>query len=291
MGRLTVLDGGWFTTLQDAGRSGYRRFGVPESGALDRIAYRQANRLVGNTGHEAVLECTLKGGAYVFHDDAYVAVTGADIPVSVDDKSAGMNQSFIIKAGQTLELGAVRKGCRVYVGIAGGLTVPQLFGSRSTLPAVGIGGHEGRPLKTGDELKWEEPLRQVQEQRLKTRELRYFSSRLTIPVYKGPEWEWLSSPARNTLFNQPFVIQSQSNRMGVRLKGESLLLTDKTEMRSSPVVPGTIQLPSGGHPIILLYDGQTTGGYPRIGRIAERDLPWIAQMPPGSILRFGQDFA
>jgi len=277
---MQVIKGGLLTTIQDRGRSGYRKLGIPQSGALDRRAYRQANWLVANAPDAPVLECTLLGGKFRFEQPTTIAITGADMGATLNDLSCPMNQSIAIKAGDVLTLGYAKDGVRAYIGIQGVPDIAQVMGSYSTYTLGEFGGYKGRALQGGDSFKWENGHPQNPNRTLSEDVLPYFfMEKNIIRVMRGPEWEKLSLSAQRLFENTFYTIQNDSNRMGIRLSGESLQLNDNYLMSSSATLPGTVQLPPNGQPIVLMHDGQTTGGYPRIAKVIEADLGRIAQIP------------
>lgn len=284
-GSLEVLEGGLFTTIQDGGRVGYRKYGVPVSGVMDERAYELANWLVGNEKWLPVLEVTLKGGSYRFNTKVEIAVTGAEMAPKINDREIPMNSSVKIESGQVLSLGYAERGCRGYIAIRGKLDIESVLGSYSTFATGGFGGFNGRKLKKGDELAWFDAEGEFDVKKAPVKQIPYYSSKVTFEVHESREWGWLSPSAQELFLNTAFEVSSQSNRMGVRLKGEKIQ-TQKTTMKSSPVLPGIIQLPENGQPIIIMNDGQAVGGYPRIAKIPDSDLWRVGQMKPGDIVRF-----
>jgi len=198
-----------------------------------------------------------------------------------------MNQSIFFKAGDTLTLGYAKAGARTYIGIQGIPDIEVIMGSYSTYTLGKFGGWKGRALQAGDVLKWKNehlnnPNRQLPEHVLP----HFFTEKNIIRVMRGPEWDHLSTVAQNIFQRVLFSVQNDSNRMGIRLKGADLSRINNTPMPSSATLPGTIQLPPNGQPIILMHDGQTTGGYPRIAKVIEADLGRLAQIPPHGSLCF-----
>lgn len=284
-GSLKVIDGGLFTTIQDAGRVGYRKYGVPVSGVMDERAYKLANWLVGNEETAPVLEMTLKGGSYRFNTKAIIALTGAEINPKINGREIPMNSSMQIEAGEILSLEYAEKGCRAYLGIRGKLEIESILSSYSTFVTGSFGGFEGRKLMKGDELFWLDDEREFMAKKAPVKQIPYYSSKVTFEVIESREWEWLSASAKELFLNIAFEVSPQSNRMGIRLKGEKIE-AEKTSMKSSPVLPGIIQLPENGQPIILMNDGQAVGGYPRMAKIQDTDLWRVGQVKPGDIVRF-----
>lgn len=274
---IRVRRAGMFTTIQDAGRRGQRALGVPLSGAADPFALRLVNALVGNPDEAAALEFTLRGPELTFERAAVVAVGGAEF--------AGLPswRPFEVAAGATLDLGVARAGCRGYLAVAGGFDVPAVLGSRSTYVRAGLGGHEGRALRDGDALAVPAVWRRVRDRwRIDERILPAYSASPVVRVIDGlhaAEFDaaWLG---------RTFRVGAHSDRMGMRLQGEPVGPGPARELASLPVVPGTIQVPPDGQPIVLLADAQTIGGYPQIAYVAGVDLPLLAQLRPGDTVRF-----
>lgn len=279
---LHVIRPGLLTTVQDAGRSGWRHVGVAHAGALDADAAALANRLVGNAPGAAVLEMTLRGPTLRFDAPVRIALLGAAVSARFDGVSLPMGRPVDLPAG-TLELGSVRGGARAWLAIAGGIAVETVLGSRSTDLRGGFGGLEGRALTAGDRL----PLGDA-----------------SIPdgvLPRAPAW-WIdpmhdeslhapirylpcAHPAASALARRAWQVSNSSNRQGLRLQGEALPAPPADGV-SEPVAPGTIQLPADGQPIVLLADAQTVGGYPKLGHVIAADLPRLAQCVPGQSLHF-----
>lgn len=282
---LKVLRGGMQTTVQDLGRRGHRDAGVPLSGAMDPFALRVANLLVGNLEGQAALEFTLVGPELEFLQDALVAVTGAEC------ENVRSWRPLEVRAGERLDLGACVRGCRGYLAVSGGIEVEPVLGSRSTYLRGGWGGFAGRALREGDRLK---VLARVAARptgtvspfgwQIDQRILPAYSPKPMIRAIRG------SAPAEwgDLLFTAEYKVTAQSDRMGLRLAGENLPRASAGDLLSSAVVPGTVQVPPDGQPVILMADAQTIGGYPQVAHIITVDLPLVAQLRPGDALRFAE---
>ena len=274
---VEVLKPGMFTTVQDAGRSGHRAEGVPSGGAADDFALRLANLLVGNDEGAAGLECTLVGPTLRFDRDTVVAWGGA-----VSEALPNWRPT-LVRAGETLSLGPLSRGCRGYLAIAGGIATPPALGSRGTYVRGALGGLEGRALGGGDVLPLGPGSARVPsgQWHLDERLLPAYASPLTVRVVLGEHaaefGEWCG---------RAFSVSPQSDRMGMRLSGTLPRLAPPRELVSSPVAPGTIQVPPDGQPIVLLADAQTIGGYPQIAHVISVDQPLVAQLRPGDSVRF-----
>lgn len=272
---ITVLEPGLFTTIQDLGRPGQRAGGVPLSGAADVVALRLANLLVGNDEDAAGIECTLLGPTLRFERSATVAVVGGTFP----GLPAGVAVS--VAAGQVITFGHAVAGCRGCLAVAGGIDVPRVLGSRSTLVAAGFGGVAGRPLRAGDRLAVAAEPRRPRAVRFGPRPDAAAGGSRVLRVVPGEQAKAFG-PA---VWSRTFRASSRSDRMGVRLEGAPLA-TPPAAAASVAVFPGTVQVPPDGQPIILLCDGQTIGGYAVLGQVIMADLPVVAQLRPGDEIRW-----
>jgi KipI family sensor histidine kinase inhibitor len=280
---VEVLAPGVQTTVQDARRSGFQRWGVAAGGAMNSRAARLANLLVGNPRDAAVLEWVVKGPKLFFTDARVLAVTGATV--------AGVPyaRTFSIEGGEVLDLSRLIAGCRGVLAISGGVDVPLVLGSRSTHLAGGFGGFKGRALKKGDLLGLGETVR-------RTVKLGWFmSSTLLSPpgaepgkvrFVRGPEWDWLDADTQARFTSESFEVGAQSNRMGLRLEGVTVQQNTDQKMISQPVTAGTVQVPRDGNPIVLMADHQSLGGYPRIANVIWVDLPILAEIRGGETFQF-----
>lgn len=275
-GRIVTLKAGAMTTVQDLGRVGHRAAGVPASGAVDAMALRVANLVVGNAEGAAGLEFTLLGPTLRFERDAVVALSGGDFGLP-------RWRPLHVQAGEVLSCGAARSGCRGYLSVAGGIDVPQVLGSRSTYAKAGFGGAGGRALRDGDELQIAEtPLASAGRWAVDPRILPAYASAPTVRVVPGRHTEEFSAE----WLGREFKVTAKSDRMGVRLAGLALARDRVEELTSMPVAPGTIQVPPDGQPIVLLAEAQTIGGYPQVGHVVTVDLPLMGQVRRGDTVRF-----
>ena len=269
---------GLMTSIQDLGRSGLSHFAIPPSGVMDRNSALLANRLLQNPDNYPLIENTLLGGSFEVLNRIQIAITGADMTWVVNGYPIQLNRVYTLEKGDLLEGSRVVEGFRSYIGVSGKLLGNEVYGSVSYLSYAGIGNLDGSPLKKGDIIeltsgeKFESPL--VSPTPLSN----------AILLEKGPEFDYLDQASQQRLYRQAFTISPKSNRMGAQLDGEPLVLT-KTLKDSLPLYPGFVQLPSSGHPIVVLQDGQTTGGYPRIAYIKEEVLDRFNQIPIGGKLR------
>lgn len=277
---------GSFTTVQDLGRFAYQHMGVPVSGSLDTFASSLANQLVGNPRDSAVLEITLSGPTLEVLAEVDVAVTGADMGMRLNGINVPLWRSFRVAPGDVIEMGWARAGCRSYLGVTGGVLVPMVMGSRSTYVSGRIGGVEGRPLKAGDTLQAD-----IGPLLGESRRLPWFPnypSAVTLRAIPGPQEECFGR-TMELFFSAEFVVGAQANRMGYRLQGP-ILERDPGAPKSivsEPSMPGNVQVPADGQPIILLVE-QTIGGYAKIATVITPDLFRIAQAKPGDAVRFSR---
>jgi biotin-dependent carboxylase-like uncharacterized protein len=280
---LRVLKPGLLTTVQDAGRFGHAAIGVGNAGAANAVALRLGNALVGNAPDAAALEFTLIGPRLHFSAATCVALIG-DAAASIDGKALAAWRRTVIPAGATLDCGSLRHGARGYLAVRGGLQVPQILGSRSTDVNAGI----GRPLVAGDELALGETGASTGDATwsLDPRPWFDFEGQHPIRLIPGSHYDHLDADSRSALFEREFRVSSDSNRVGWRLDGVPLRLSAPLELISTGVVPGTMQLPPGGQPIVLGVEGPTSGGYPRIAHVVTVDLAVLAQRRPGDGIRF-----
>ncbi|MGB6318244.1 MAG: biotin-dependent carboxyltransferase family protein, partial [Litorimonas sp.] len=257
---ITVLNGGTQTTVQDAGRPGHRHLGIPRSGAADRLSLAIANHLVGNAWDAPALECALGGLHLRFERPATIALSGAQMWAQVQGMNVDLNRAVDVEAGDILTLSYARAGCRGYVAIAGGLSATEFLGSVSTYLPAALGGIEGRALKTGDELalRGEAP---SGSRTLPRGAVPFLSGHAVLRARSGPEFDALSADSRRYLFTTPFIATPATDRMGARLRGDRIVTEQSFAMTSGPLLPGTLQCPPDGQPILALADGHCTGGY------------------------------
>jgi KipI family sensor histidine kinase inhibitor len=278
---VRVIKPGWLTTVQDLGRRGYRASGVPLGGAMDPFALRIANLIVGNPEDAPGLEVTLLGPELEFTADTLVAVTGAEF------EGAPPWRPLLLRAGERLKFGECRQGCRAYLALRGGIGVAPVLGSRSTYLPGAFGGWEGRALREGDRLELGRGRSAGAEA---SRALSWRVAPSALPAY-SPQPVLRALPGAQAtdfgpeLWQAEFQVSPRSDRMGLRLAGRKLVRPGSGEMASSPVAPGTLQVPPDGHPILLMADAQTIGGYPQAAHVIGPDLPLAAQLRPGDRFR------
>ena len=285
MSALTVVRAGFFSTVQDRGRFGYRAQGVSCGGALDQIAFEIANALAGNQGNEAALEITMGNASFEFTDARRFAIAGANFNATLDGTPVPPWSSYFAETRQQLVLHEPVDGARAIIAIAGGVDVPRVLGSRSTDVRAGFGGLDGRPLRSGDRLALGDSERQQIRTPVRVKPPQWQFDTTTFGVLRAPEYARFGSTAQERFWIDEWIVTPQSDRMGLRLSGEALQYADGT-LNSHAVFPGVIQVPPAGQPIVLLNDAQTTGGYPKIAIVRKADLWKLAQARVGSRLRF-----
>ncbi|AFJ47754.1 5-oxoprolinase subunit PxpC [Shimwellia blattae] len=279
---LTIIRAGVHTSVQDAGRIGSRGMGVSRSGALDLPALRIANLLVGNDENAPALEITLGQVVIEFNQDGWFALTGAGCDARIDGRAVWTGWRLPYKRGQQLVLKTPRHGMRSYLAVAGGLDVPRVMGSASTDLKAGFGGFQGRLLKDGDKL----PVRDGGQHFMESRGVKQLLWGNRIRALAGPEYQEFSKVSQEDFWRLPWHISPQSNRMGYRLQGPVLARETRRELYSHGLLPGVVQVPHNGQPIVLMNDAQTTGGYPRIAVVIEADLYHLAQVRLGEPIHF-----
>lgn len=285
---IAVLDGGLLSTVQDRGRTGWRHLGVGCAGVADAYSAAVANLLVGNRADAALLEVTLRGPTLRFARAAVIALCGADMAADSDGTAVASWRRIAIASGSTLTLRNAQRGARAYLAINGGIAVAPVLGSRSTDLRGGFGGYRGRALRAGDTLPlgaatqaspgtlhqasaWFDPAPDLA-----------FGTETTVRVLPG------ALPGGfDALLDAPkWKVGPASNRQGLRLRGTPMRQRFEADGVSAPVLPGTVQVPPDGMPIVLLCDAQTMGGYGRVAHAIEADLPRLAQCRPGDRIRF-----
>ena len=283
---------GLLSTIQDLGRNGYKRYGVITSGAMDQIAHRIANMLVLNGEKEETVEMTMIGPEIRFQEDAIIAITGGNLSPSINGHDVKMYRPITVRDGDVLSFGRAVSGIRSYLAVHGGFSIERVMQSGSTYLKAGIGGYKGRALKKGDELRLKKRISLEQWKKTIKWSAESFNhpqnglSKKTIRVIPGPQYEDFTTASQQAFAENEFTVTQESDRMGYRLEGESLILKEPTEFISEAVTFGTIQVPADGKPIILMADSQTLGGYAKLAQAASVDRSAIAQAKPGDRLTF-----
>ena len=289
---LEILSPGLLTTVQDLGRFGYQRYGIPVCGALDGVSLRIANILVGNRDNLAGLEITAIGPTVRFTDDATIAVVGADLEPTLDGTPMSAWESVNASAGSVLSFGAPRDGLRAYLAVAGGIDVPLMMNSRSTDVKGEFGGFEGRALRSGDVISTGESPHPANSlpNRLPPEISRQptYGQQFTLRLVLGPQDDAFTEAGISTLLNSEFTVSNDADRTGCRLEGPTIEHITGADIVSDGTALGSVQVPGSGTPIILLADRGTTGGYTKIATVASADIGLLAQAMPGAKVRFAE---
>ena len=286
---ILVLQPGLYTTIQDEGRNKYLAYGMPRAGVMDRYSARMANLLCGNPFSAAVVEMTLAGGTFKFEQAGRIAVCGAEATLKLNEKIIQTWGAVDVSAGDILEIGAMTLGCRNYLAISGGIDVPVVMGSRSTYSRAGIGGVEGRALKTGDRLSVGQALPlPATPIALPPELIPAIASEMVVRVLLGPQEELFTDQGIETLLNSCYTVSNDVDRMGYRLEGPPITHVRGADIISDALAPGAIQVPGNGNPIVMMVDCGTTGGYAKIATVISSDLAKLAQAQPQDLVRFVQ---
>jgi biotin-dependent carboxylase-like uncharacterized protein len=283
--RVTFRDAGPQTTVQDLGRSGQLRYGIPPSGPIDRRAFVLANRLVGNPAGAAALECTLAGPRFVVDAPCVIAVTGAAVPVTVDEREAAAWTTLVLPAGTEVRIGQARTGVRAYVAFAGGIDVPLVLGSRATYLRGRMGGFGGRALRKQDVLRVF-PAAVPAVRALTPAVAGTLDAEPVVRVVLGPQADRFTQEGIAAFLGSVYEMLPQSDRMGARLRGPRIAHARGHDIISDGIALGSIQVPGDGQPIVLLVDRQSTGGYTKIATVCSFDIGRVGQVRPGERVRF-----
>jgi biotin-dependent carboxylase-like uncharacterized protein len=294
---IKVLHPGLATSIQDLGRPGYFHLGIPLGGAMDRLALKAANLLVGNDEGAAGLEAVFIGPKLVFETDAMVAVTGAEMPIKVDGEEKPGWTAFRVKAGQVLTFDYLKTGARIYIAISGGIDVPLALGSRSTYAIGALGGLNGRPLAAGDDLPVGQARTAVEGKSIPEILRRRPGMPAELRVLPGLYWHRITEEAGRNFFEDTWKVAPEADRMGYRFRGgRKLDFVDRTPPFGAGSDPsnivdscypyGSIQVPGGTEPIILHRDAVSGGGYFMLGTVISADMDLIGQLQPHTPTRF-----
>lgn len=295
---LHIDRSGSLTSIQAGPRLGLRRFGVSSGGALDLIALRVLNTLVGNETHAAALEMTSGVVRLRFADSRLVAWGGGDYEVRLGKTLLPAARVALVGEGEELTFAGPKEGFRAWLALSGGIEVPEILGNRSTDLRGRFGGWHGRALQDGDSIPLGSQssragalLKKLEKQKVSdwSASIEWARPSALPPVLhfvRGKDWESFDGPSRISFSSARFSVAPESDRMGVRLRGQRLKRDDERELVSEAVAPGTVQVPPDGEPILLLGDCQTIGGYPRLAHVISADLPRAAQLRPGEAVMF-----
>jgi antagonist of KipI len=300
MSTIQVQAPGLLTTVQDLGRQGFGPLGVSPSGAADPISLRLGNRLVANDEGAAGLEMMLLGGTFVFPQGAIVALMGSDFAATLGEVSLDVGTSVQVRPGQTIRLGPTNSGARCYLCVHGGISVKLFLGSASTHILSGLGGFEGRALRKGDVVRIGSATEPFRRRTIAPEVSEHLFRRKVLRVTPGPQADWFSESSLRSFYATTYRVGEQSNRMGLRLEmglemgpeGElertAASQRGTSDMNTEGVSLGAVQVPTGGAPIILFVEQQTTGGYPKIANVISADLHHVGQLRPRDEIRFEQ---
>jgi antagonist of KipI len=284
---VLVKDPGFATTVQDLGRRGYAHLGISPAGAADSLSFRIANLLAGNEENAPALEMTLIGATLHFEEPATIAVTGAECSVAINGRLSALSESICLEAGSLVTCGRMTRGVRAYLAVQGGIDVPMVMGSASTLLSAKFGGFEGRLLRRNDRLQVRGAIA------LQARTLRSGTTlaltngvETTLRVTRGAQQDWFDPQTFATFFSSAFVVTDQSGRTGLRLKGDAIVPQNTTQLLTDGIPLGAVQIPPDGQPIILFVDQQTTGGYPKIANVIAADMHLVGQLRARDTVRF-----
>lgn len=299
--KIDVLKPGALAQLQDLGRWGHQRFGVPVGGAIDSWSHQVANLLAGNAGDDATLEIALMGPSLRFDTATWIALCGGDLSPRIGTEPVPMHQRVWVPAGAQLDFGKRVDGLRVYLAVRGGFAVAPVMGSRSTFVRGGFGGLQGRGLRKGDVLDTGDtgtaPPAGVADRPFAVVPVPGLEAERQVPsaepgsvtvvrVVRGEHWDGFTPEAQALFPRETYRLSPQSDRMGYRLEGPALTRQAPGELVSEGVTFGTVQVPPDGQPIVLMAERQSAGGYPKIAHVASVDLPLLSQLAPSQSLRF-----
>ena len=282
---MKILSPGPLSTVQDMGRVGYMKSGFSQNGAMDSYAMQIANILVGNACCEGVIEMTFMGISAEFDTDTVIAITGADMQPKINGESIAMYTAYQIKKGDTLSLGMASEGMRAYLAIAGGFDIAKKMGSLSTNIKCKIGGIDGGRLKADDEIFLKRGARLL-DQTTRSYKKKSTPKKLVVRVILGPQDDYFTQKGKERFFSSVYTVSDKSDRMGIRLDGESVESVSGVDIISDGIAFGSVQIPASGKPIIMMADRQTTGGYAKIATVISVDLSILAQARPGSEIIF-----
>jgi biotin-dependent carboxylase-like uncharacterized protein len=287
---ITFRKKGMLTTVQDQGRIGYQRYGMPVCGAMDHYAMELANILVGNPRSEAVIEATVMGPTIVFDEAEIFAISGGDFGPTLNGQPIENDRAYLAEAGDILSLPLAKRGARAYIAFAGGLDLEEVMGSRSTFLKGGVGGLEGRAIRDGDRINLRAPcdwLPDLEDRFVPEKLLPALSDRVTVRFTYGPQDDLFSAIGKRTFAKSEYTLSDKSDRMGFRMDGPAVERAAGSDgnIISDGICFGAIQI-TNGQPIVMMADRQTTGGYPKLGCVITADLPLLAQLKAGDRVRF-----
>ena len=277
---IEVLSAGLYTSIQDLGRFGYRKLGIPLSGAMDQYSAQLANQLLGNSHNSSVLEITLTGPVLRFNTEMQIAITGAGFAPTLNNSEVPLNTRIKVPAKSTLKFGLASYGLRAYLSVPGGFDSEEVLRSASFYPGI----TSKLMIEKGNRLRAKSLKQQLVRASASVKEdIRHFTTKW-IDATKGPEFDVLPSAIQKQLFETDFIVKPESNRMAYILENSTEF--SAKDIITTPVQPGTIQLTPSGKIVVLMRDAQTTGGYARILQLSENSINQLAQKRAGAIFRF-----
>jgi antagonist of KipI len=288
MNAFRVLKPGLFTVVQDSGRFGYLNYGVPISGAMDTFSLVASNLLVANDERSACLETTVTGPELQALGRTQIAITGGICSPKINGHRVPMWQTLAAEEGDVVSFGRMESGCRAYVAMRGGIDSPVLLGSRSTYVRGGFGGTDGRQLKAGDLIKGLPSSLLSVDYQIPEELIPLFTDHLTIHVVLGPQADMFTKSGIEAFLSSQYRVTLEADRMGYRLEGPTIEHKGKAEIVSDALLPGAIQVPKNGEPIVMMRDAQTTGGYPKIAVAITPDLDLLGQAKPDDEMQFSK---
>lgn len=277
---IKVIQPGLFTSVQDGGRIGFRNYGVPKSGVMDKISATFANAILNNNYSDAVLEITLVGPSLVFTENTLFSLTGADISPRLNDLEISNFKAYKVTFGDILSFGKLKKGARAYLAVKGGFQTDIVLNSRSYYTGITSKAF----IEKNDALMYHEFDKDTSKNTGKIKADYSFFETPILEVTRGPEFDIFSEEKTGKLILEKFTISNANNRMGYRFN--EIVVPHNKSMITSPVLPGTVQLLPSGQLIILMLDAQTTGGYPRILQLTEKSMAILAQKKTGDKIKF-----
>lgn len=287
MSMIKIIKPGLYTTVQDRGRMGFQRFGIPVAGAMDDFSFRVANILVGNDENTAALETTFMGPNIQIDFDGFIAITGANMEPKINGSNVKMWRSIKVDKGDNLTFSGASEGLRSYISFGGGLGVSEILNSKSTYVRGSLGGFKGRKLMEGDEIPIDSSNSKAEPGKyISPGYIPRYAKENIVRVILGPQDDHFSTEVIETFLDSPYKITAEADRMGYRLEGATLSHIKGPDIISDGIVFGSVQVPGHGSPIVMMADRQTTGGYTKIATVISADLPLLAQMGPGDTIHF-----
>jgi antagonist of KipI len=283
-----VLKPGLFTTVQDLGRYDCLKYGVPISGAMDTFSLIAANLLVANDLNDACLETTLIGPELQALTSTQIAIAGGIASPRINGQSVPMWETLAIQEGDVISFGKMESGCRIYLSIRGGINTPLVLGSRSTYVRGGLGGIDGRKLKARDTIEAFDAFSLEAPRSMPEELVPQFTDHFIAHVVLGPQEDMFTERGIQTFLSNSYKVTPEADRMGYRLEGQAVEHKGKADIISDALLPGAVQIPKSGKPILIMRDAQTTGGYPKIAVTISSDVSMLGQAKPNDTIDFSK---